>query len=1245
MHGDRLPRSAAGGADLCDAGECDVQRRRELRILAAGQTEDLIEAEAQASEVQGGSAPKGRSLCTAQSEESEQGEEIGQDDPRGCKVSVLRSKTGGRRGLALTVVLLAVCTSAVFSASASARAGWGLDAFTDPGYLRPGGQGVIVVRVLNDGATDSEGQVTVTDTLPPGVTATVAHADERGTHEVGPDEARPNETVEEYQEAWICSGDGPGGAVAGAHVVSCVNNPLVMPKITGGGGTPTGPSVTGPNSEEFDPEYADEQLAIGVRAPAGADGALAEPNRVTVTGGGALTPTSIVEPITVKSGPIPFGFTSVNAWFTNADGTIDTQAGSHPYEATFILDYNTEYIKEGFPHHHTAGGEARNVTFVLPPGLIGDPYAVPRCPFQQFTGGHGCPIASQIGIISAESEGETLFEGNTEGGGHDDTPVFDVVPPAGEPAEFGFYFLGIPTFIGTEVQSGSNYAIRSQVNNIPQRDVPGSVLTLWGEPGNPSHDRWRIGKRAANYPEKAFLTLPTSCEGPQAFSVSVNSWEHPNEYIHASFPTHDANGQPAGFTGCESLGFGQSLSAEPDTSNADTPGGVTAGIRSQLGGIEGPENLANTYLKHVTFKLPPGVAINPGQGAGLEACPLADSGIGVEGNSEEPFKGEPHCPNASKVGTDEAELPVLGHPLTGNIYVLPSEPPHLLLLFALSGEGVSAKLIGRVDMEEGTGQLTAHFGEPITQQEEAEDPELKELKGHMVLPQAPVSNFRASFSGGPQAALASPTKCGTYTAEADATPWATPLVPDVLPAASFAIEHGVNGAPCPPTPLPYTPEMIAGSTTDQAGGYTDFSLLLRVPDDQQRTSGLQFKVPEGLAGMIAKIPLCHEQQANKGDCPAASQIGHTVVQSGPGQYPLVVPQPGQPPAPIYLTEGYKGAPFGLSVVVPIHVGPFTLKTQIVRAKVEINPITTEITITTDPLPQYVAGIPTDLRTIDTVVDHPEFMFNPTGCEAKAFAGTAYGNEGAQAPIASHFQMGSCRALKFSPNFKVFASGKISRQNGVSFGAKVVYPVGNLGANQATSQSNIKYVKVELPKQLPSRLPTLQKACTAAQFDANPAGCPTASVVGHAKALTPVLPVPLEGPAYFVSNGGEAFPNLIVVLQGYGITVHLVADTFISKAGITSSTFKQVPDVPVESFELNLPAGPYSALTGLGNLCKEKLTMPTDFIGQNGAELRQDTKVEVQGCGRVKKASHRKAKHRGKSKQKPRHTRRAIQKGR
>jgi hypothetical protein len=98
----------------------------------------------------------------------------------------------------------------------------------------------------------------------------------------------------------------------------------------------------------------------------------------------------------------------------------------------------------------------------------------------------------------------------------------------------------------------------------------------------------------------------------------------------------------------------------------------------------------------------------------------------------------------------------------------------------------------------------------------------------------------------------------------------------------------------------------------------------------------------------------------------------------------------------------------------------------------------------------------------------------------------------------------------------------------------------------------------------------------------------------------------------VSHGGEAFPNLIVILQGDGVTVELVGDTLI-KNGVTSSSFKSTPDVPFESFELKLQQGPFSALAANGNLCNEKLEMPTEFVAQNGAVLNQNTHIEVEGC--------------------------------
>ncbi len=187
-----------------------------------------------------------------------------------------------------------------------------------------------------------------------------------------------------------------------------------------------------------------------------------------------------------------------------------------------------------------------------------------------------------------------------------------------------------------------------------------------------------------------------------------------------------------------------------------------------------------------------------------------------------------------------------------------------------------------------------------------------------------------------------------------------------------------------------------------------------------------------------------------------------------------------------------------------------------------------------------------------------------------------------------------------------------------------------GPQAGGGEANIRSVRVELPKQLPARLTTLQKACVAKVFEANPALCPKESDVGSAKAVTPVLTHPLVGPAYLVSHGGAAFPDLEVVLQGEGIVLVLDGQTNI-KRGITSSDFAMVPDAPVSSFSLTLPQGKFSALASnvpakaKFSLCGQTLKMPTTLIGQNGVVVKQSTRVGVTGCPRVKKAKTAKRK--------------------
>jgi hypothetical protein len=471
-----------------------------------------------------------------------------------------------------------------------------------------------------------------------------------------------------------------------------------------------------------------------------------------------------------------------------------------------------------------------------------------------------------------------------------------------------------------------------------------------------------------------------------------------------------------------------------------------------------------------------------------------------------------------------------------------------------------------------------------------------------------------------------------------------------------------------------------GATNIQAGAFSPLTVTVSRKDGEQNLKSVEAKLPPGLSGVLSNIELCPEPQAGEGKCGPNSLIGESTISVGVGGDPYTVSG-----GKFYLTGPYNGsgactvgtagcAPFGVTFEVPAKAGPFDLERNsanpagedacdcvVVRGKIEINPLTAAVTLISNPpgspdsIPTSIEGIPLEIQHVNAVTTRGNFQFNPTNCAKMALVGTVGLNEGGTSTISTPFQVTNCAALKFAPKFSVSTSGKTSRAKGASLSAKLIYPQAPFG-----TQANIAKVKVDLPKQLPSRLTTLQKACTAKQFEADPAGCPAASVIGHAKAITPLVPVPLEGPVYFVSHGGEAFPSLTMVLQGYGVTIDLIASTFISKAGVTSSTFNAVPDQPVTSFEITLPEGKYSALAANGKLCsptstkmvKKKVTvrvkghkktetrkvketaaatlqMPTAFVAQNGAEIHETTPISVTGCPKKVKAKVKKVKRKAK----------------
>jgi hypothetical protein len=812
-------------------------------------------------------------------------------------------------------------------------------------------------------------------------------------------------------------------------------------------------------------------------------------------------------------------------------------------------------------------------------------------------------------------------------------PLFNLVPRVGEPARFGFVIPIAETsvYIDTSVRTGSDYGITVSVNNITQTaGFLSSEVTVWGVPGDPRHDAVRgwgclyeveqvavehapcEASNAAHPPP--FLQMPTSCTGPLSTSVTSDSWE-------AEQPADEQQSAPGwampAMDGCNRAPFSPSLVVTPDGTAGSTPTGLNVDVHNPQEGSLNPAGLVEPDVKDITVALPEGVSIDPAGADGLQAC--SEGLVGFTGFSElgsdvqtaaftdklpgsnesgEAFEqGVNFCPDASKIGTVRIATPLLPNALTGAVYLAAQDAnpfSSLVAMYVVAEDpvsGVLVKLAGEVHLDEATGQVVASFTNN---------------------PQLPFEDAELHFFGGDRAPLATPARCGAYTTTASFAPWTGTEA--AHPTSTFDVTSGPNGGPCPGAALPFAPSLTAGTTSIQAGGFSPFTMTMSREDGNQSLQAIQLQMPPGMSGTLSTVKLCGEAQADAGTCGPESEIGETIVSVGLGGDPFTVTG-----GKVFITGPYKGAPFGLSIVNPAKAGPFDLGKVIVRAKIEVDPETAALTITTDnegpyKIPTIIDGIPLEIKHVNVDINRSGFTFNPTNCSHLTIAGTLHSTEGASQALSVPFQATNCAVLAFKPKLTASTSGKTSRANGASLTVKLGYPAGPYDAN-------IARVKVELPKALPSRLTTLQKACTAAVFDANPANCPAASIIGHATATTPVLPVALTGPAYFVSHGGEAFPSLIVVLQGYGVTVHLVGSTYISKTGITSSTFKTVPDVPVGTFELTLPQGPYSALTANTNICKKKLAMPTEFVGQNGALIKTTTKIAVTGCPKAKKAKH------------------------
>lgn len=1117
----------------------------------------------------------------------------------------LRTKLIGRLAAATVLsVLLWMLAGTGGAAAAPAKPHWLVQSVSQPTSFAPGdcinnpetsenefqanGCDRIGLRVTNVGTKPAPSGVTVTDIVPEGLQIVTASG---GTLTVIPGEDQ----------------------ATGEKIPCSVNALTVAPW----GGTV---ECAYPN-----PVPAEDVLVFKVAVEVKAVGpTVLEENRATVTGSAANEET-VASPVVIQQAE-PFRLLGFGVEPRGIDGEPSVQAGEHPSLLTTNLEIPGR-IQSG-------GGDAiRHVASVtpvenlkdafayLPMGLVGNPLVTPRCPAVILQGGlSACPASSRVGSVTIDNQGN--YESSVQGavaGAVAPGYIYNIAPEGGYPAEFGFQLLGKPVTLQASVVHvgglGGGYALRVGSTGIPKLSVTGVEalsLRFWGTPSS------RNG--GAGSPE-AFLTNPTNCSGPLEAKAVVSSWEKPGDLLERETVAYPQ------LQGCEGVSFSPAFSMRPEVENADTPSGYEAVLRVPQNKNAAP-GIAVAQLKDAVVRLPEGVALSASAANGLSGCAaegpeginIGSADIGPAGEDRADPEatelgaghldgnGSPyddgiyhtapgHCPAASQVGSVEVKTPVLAERLTGHIYVAkPSCSPCTDadavdgtlygIYLEVSGSGVIVKLHGEVSASPTNGQLTATFKEN---------------------PQFPFEEFRLKFDGGPGAALANPQICAGYGVETDLTPWSTPQTRDATPKDSFSISSGANGGKCYSSEAeePNAPRFEAGTTSPFAGIYSPFVLKVSREDGSQRLERINATLPPGLVGKLAGIPYCSDSQiaAASGrsgseelaspSCPAASELGTVTVGAGPGTKPYYVH------GHAYLAGPYKGAPISLVIITPAVAGPFDLGTVAVRTALFVNEETAQITAKSDPIPRILDGTPLDVRSIALEMKRNQFTLNPTDCEAMSITGEAVSAAGQTATLSNRFQVGGCGALGFKPSVKLSLKGSTRRTGHPALKAVVTYPKEGAYANIARAQ-------VGLPHSEFLDQGNIGKACTKPVLVKH--ACPAASIYGTAKAWTPLLEKPLEGPVYLVGGYGYKLPALVAELNGQ-IRVLLVGKVDTGKQKGIRNTFEAVPDAPVSRFTLELKGGKkYGLLENSENLCKSPQEANARFVAQNGLVAQLHPKI-------------------------------------
>jgi hypothetical protein len=934
--------------------------------------------------------------------------------------------------------------------------------------------------------------------------------------------------------------------------------------------------------------------------------------------GAALTLAALSAPLASAS----FGLKGLNVGFEEGDGTPATLAGAHPFALATDLEVETRVDPEiGL----VPDGMVKDLRIEFPAGMVGNPTAVPQCSSADFArivgGAPDCSNASAIGVtkvgVALGASPPSTFR----------VALFNLIPPPGAPSKVGFAVLGVPVTGVLGVKPDPPYNIVANFTNTSQavRFYSSEVL-VWGNPASAEHDADRNHCATSSVadtcpvvlPEKPFLTMPRSCEGPLVSRFSADSWQQPGDFV--SYLAQS----PFEIDACSNLGFAPEISSAPTTRQAGSPSGLAFTIDVDDPGLTSPSGIAKSDIKKAVVTLPEGVTVNPSIAEGLATCSEAE--LAQMTAFSAPGEG---CPQASKVGEVEVETPLLeGKLLRGSIFIASQEqnPFHSLLALYMviqdPGMGIFARLPGRVDPDPRTGQLTTTFGEPSYE-----------------LPQIPISHFRFRFREGARAPLATPSHCGSFQTKAVFTPWANPTAPYTT-TASFSLDRGAGGGACPGDgPPPFRPGLTAGTLNNAAGSFSPFNVKLTRSDAEQEFTNFSIKLPPGIAAKLAGIPSCSDagiaraasrtgphggaEEIADPSCPAASQVGRTLAGSGVGQ--VLAYAPGK----IYLAGPYHGAPISFVSITSGVVGPFDIGTVVVRLAVKVNPETGEVFLDStgsDPIPHIIQGIAVHLRDIRAYTDRPQFTFNPTSCKPTSTAATVLGSgldfvsaaDDNPFVSTSPFQAADCAALPFEPKLALRLSGGTKRGDFPKLKAFL--------RMRGFGEAGVAMAQVTLPRSEFIANAHFNTICTRVQFKAaggNGEACPAGSIYGWARAKTPILADPLEGPV-FLRSSEHQLPDVVASLRGQQINVHLVGHVDSVK-GQLRNTFESVPDAPVEWASFSFKGGKKGLFENSTNLCLQKNRADVRFSGQNGKTHNYRPAIKVKCAGKAKKtATHKRA---------------------